>query len=107
MNELTAFQTQAANMALHKLLNGRTFYLSDFNGLAKLIGVQLGGADYQALSGLHCMEWADMPEQLRTQAKEKIVELLGLPPMVMEAEKTSPKQPPQEQAQKLKLAFWR
>ena len=107
MNELTQFQAQAANITLHKLLYGDTFYVSDMAGLAKLIGVQLGGRDFDALHGMHCMRWAEMPEPLRTQAREKIVELLGLPPLVIDAQKTPQKEPTAEFARPIRLAFWR
>lgn len=65
MHELTQFQAQAANIALHKLLYGDNFYISDLNHLAKLIGREVGGKDYEALYGLHCTKWADIPEPLR------------------------------------------
>lgn len=107
MNELTQFQAQAASIALHKLLYGDTFYISDLDGLAKLLGVQTGGPDYQALRGLHCMKWAELPEPLRTQAREKAVELLGLPPLVIEGKKVEPKEADRQPERKLKLAFWK
>lgn len=107
MHELTNFQAQAANLALHNLLHGRHFSICDLDKLAKLIGVQLGGKDYEALHGLHCVNWADMPEPLRTQAKEKVVELLGLPPLVIDARKVEPREPAKEPERKLRLAFWK
>lgn len=108
MNELTEFQAHAAGIALHKLINGDNFYISDLDKLAKLIGKQLGGRDYDALSGMHCMKWAEIPEPLRTQAREKIVELLGLPPAVIEAKKVEPApEPKAEPEKKLRLAFWK
>ena len=93
-HQLTAFQAQAANIALHKILHGTHFSICDLDKLAKLIGVPLGGKDYEALNGLHCVNWMDMPEGLRTQAREKVVELLGLPPLIIE----HPPQPPQQEA---------
>ena len=90
MTELTQFQAQAANAALQKLLYGTNFYISDMRDLAKLIGVELGGKDYDALYGLHCMRWGDMPEPLRTQAREKVIELLGLPPILADAIRKPP-----------------
>lgn len=107
MHELTQFQAQAASITLHKLLTGDTFYVSDLDKLAKLIGVQLGGKDYDALHGMHCMKWMDIPEPLRTQAREKVVELLGLPPLVIEGEKSAPKEADKEPGRKLRLAFWK
>lgn len=105
MDGLTQFQAQAAGIALHKMLLGHHFSICDLDSLAKLVGVELGGKDYQALRGLHCMNWADIPEPLRTQAREKIVELLGLPPMIIEGEKATQQQPSNKP--KLRLAFWK
>ena len=107
MHELTQFQAQAANLALHKMLHGQHFSICDMDKLAKLIGVPLGGKDYEALHGLHCVNWMDMPEPLRTQAKEKVVELLGLPPLVIEGEKSAPKEADKGPERKLRLAFWK
>ncbi len=108
MNKLTQFQAQAASITLHKLLYGDNFYISDLNELAKLIGKEIGGRDYDALHGMHCMKWAEIPEPLRTQAREKVVELLGLPPIVIEAKKMPDiPQPEPESRGKLRLAFWK
>jgi hypothetical protein len=107
MNELTEFQAQAANMALKKTLSGRHFSICDFDALAKSIGVQVGGPDYNALRNLHCVDWAEMSPPMRQMAQEKIVELLGLPPMVMEMEKSEPEPKHQPEQPRMKLAFWR
>ena len=107
MNELTAFQAQAANLTLHNILNGTTLYISDVTGLANLLGTQIGGKDYEAIRGLHCFKWADIPEPLRTQVKEKIIELLGLPPPVIDIKSYPPQEEPQEPEKKLRLAFWK
>lgn len=53
MNELTQFQAMAANIALKKCLYSGHFSVCDLRELAKLIGVELGGQDYQALQVLH------------------------------------------------------
>ena len=107
MNELTQFQAQAASITLHNLLYGGNFYISDLDKLAKLIGKEIGGRDYDALHGMHCMKWAEIPEPLRTQAREKVVELLGLPPLVIEGEKAAPEDAHKEPERKLRLAFWK
>lgn len=91
MNDLTEFQAQAAAVALVKMFKGRHFSICDLDELAKLIGVTLGGADYDALRNLHCVNWADMPEPLRNQVREKCVELLGLPPIIIDS--TARKEP--------------
>jgi hypothetical protein len=104
MNELTSFQAQAANIALNKLLCGDNFYISDLDAIAKLIGAELGGKDYQAVRLLHCVKWAEMPHDIRQQAREKIVEMLGLPPSIINAEKV---EQAARQPTKLRLAFWK
>lgn len=104
-NELTTFQQQAAAMALHKLLNGTTFYVSDLRKIAEIIGKQLGGKDVLALDALHCVAWGDMPDDLRRATREKVLEVLGLPPQIIEhAEPKRAEEPP---AKRLRLAFWR
>lgn len=107
MNELTQFQAAAANIALQKLLYGLNFYISDFDAMAKLIGKDVGCRDYEALRGMHCMKWSEIPEPLRTQAREKIVELLGIQPPPIEAD--NPDTPPPQQGARggLRLAFWK
>lgn len=107
MHTLTPFQAAAANLTLAKILNGDNFYVSDLDGLAKLIGIQLGGKDYDALRGMHCMKWAEIPEPTRTQAKEKIIELLGLPPLELTVEKTEKEETkvPSTKSGGLKLIF--
>jgi hypothetical protein len=107
MHELTQFQAQAATVALNKLLYGQHFSICDLDKLGKLLGVELGGKDYEAMHGLHCVNWGDMPAQLRTQAREKVVELLGLPPLVIEGEKAAPEAAHKEPERKLRLAFWK
>jgi hypothetical protein len=108
MENLTEFQAQAAGIALHNLLYKGHFSICDLDKIAKLIGKEVGGKDYEALSAMHCVNWADMPEHLRQQAREKIVELLGLPPLVIEGEKAKTEQAPEpEHGSKLRLAFWK
>ena len=104
---LTEFQLLSVQQTLKKLLFGDTFYISDLDGLAKLLGAEVGGDDYQALRGLHCMKWAEMPTQLREQARRKVVELLGLDLPI--AEEIRPPAPENSEPQVLRprLSFWK
>lgn len=102
MRDLSEFQAQAASMALVKLLTGATFYITDVDAIAKVLGVQLGGPDYDALKALHCVRWAEMPESLRSATKAKVIALLGVPPLAAENE-----QPAGSSGDVRRLAFWR
>lgn len=108
MNELSEFQAQAAGVALHKLLYGSSFYISDFDALAKLLGkeVEKASLDYQALHGLHCISWSDMPEAMRARTREKVCELLGVPLRIFEGEASKEASASAGRAG-LRLAFWR
>lgn len=108
MNELSEFQQRAASLAVVKLLNGDTFYTTDVKNIADLLGIQLGGNDWKAMQPLHCIKWGDMDHDLRRMMREKVLELLGLPPQVIESiEPESHAEQHSEPAKRLRLAFWR
>ena len=108
MNDLTEFQQRAAAQAMVKLLQGDTFYTSDVRKLADLFGRQLGGKDWAAMEPLHCVKWGDMDPELRRMLREKVLELLGLPPQVIDAvEPQRHAEKPSEPSKRLRLAFWR
>lgn len=107
MENLTEFQAQAAGIALHNLLYKGHFSICDLDKIAKLIGKEIGGKDYEALSVMHCVNWGDMPEHLKQQAREKIVGLLGIQPPPIEAEKPDVPQPQPEARGGLRLTFWK
>jgi hypothetical protein len=108
MDHLTEFQQRAAAHAVVKLLNGDTFYTSDVRKLAELLKRPLGGPDWLAMEPLHCVKWGDMEPDLRRMLREKVLDVLGLPPQTLDmvtpgvsAEK------PNAPAGRLRLAFWR
>lgn len=108
MQQLTEFQQRAAAAGLHKMLSGDKFYTSTLSQLAELLGRPLGGSDWKAMQPLHCVSWGDMGPELAQQMKEKCLELLGLPPQVIDAiapERAAEK--PSEPAKRLRLAWWR
>jgi hypothetical protein len=86
MNDMTEFQQRAVAVATIKMLSGKHFSICDLDAIAKTMGVeqQLAGRDYQALRALHCIDWADMGRDLTRQVREKCLELLGLPPAVID-----------------------
>lgn len=108
MQDLTEFQQRAAAQGVVKLLQGQTFYTSDVRKLAELLKRPLGGPDWLAMEPLHCIKWGDMDPELRRMLREKVLELLGLPPQTIEmVEPTRPAEKPSEPAKRMRLAWWR
>jgi hypothetical protein len=109
MNHLTEFQQRAAGAGLAKLLAGDNFYTSDVRKLAELLQRPLGGPDWMAMEPLHCMKWGDMDPDLRRMLREKVLELLGLPPDIIDMVDDSPKtdEKPGKTSTRLRLAFWK
>lgn len=97
MNNLSAFQAAAAELALKKMFSGPFFSICDLDKLGKLLGKNLSGPDYMALSNLHCVEWGDMSPGMRRLVKEKCIELLELS-LIIEGEVIKQ---PQEQSQSM------
>jgi hypothetical protein len=108
MNHLTEFQQRAAAHAAVKLLTGDTFYTSDVRKLAELLKRPLGGPDWLAMEPLHCVKWGDMDPELRRMLREKVIEVLGLPPQAVDVvHPEKPAEKPSQPASRLRLAFWR
>lgn len=103
---LNSFQAEAAKIALQKLLHGKHFSICDFDKIAKLLGVQVGGKDYEALNALHCIEYATMSPSLRQGVEEKVFELLGLHNYYEAAASKENSQAQEPSPPRLKLAFW-
>lgn len=110
MQDMTEFQQRAAAAAVMKMLQGKHFSVCDLDAIAKTMGREqsLAGRDYSALRSLHCVDWADMGPELARMTREKCLELLGLPAQTVEmVEPVKHAEQPQQQAARLRLAFWR
>jgi hypothetical protein len=106
MNQLTEFQQHALSAGLVKMFVSKHFDICTLDSLAKLADVQTGGKDYQALRAVHCIDWGDMSPQLATQVREKCLEILGLPPQIIDIT-TRERQEEQAEPKRPSLAFWR
>jgi len=73
---LDSFQQQAATVAVKKMFQGSYFSICDLDALITLIGCILPTKDYQALKCLHCVQWSDMPPELRNVVMERVVGIL-------------------------------
>ena len=78
MAEITDFQIQAASAALNKMFSDSYFSIATFDSIAKVLGAQVSGRDYDALRLLNLVEWDDMQEPLRSSVTGKVIELLGI-----------------------------
>lgn len=113
MDSLSEFQQRASAVAVHKLLTGTYFSISDLDAIAQTMGrkAEMAGQDYAALRSLHCVHWVDMGPELAQMVREKCLELLGLPPRVVDMAAPAPNaaQPRQDSApeKKVRLAFWK
>lgn len=94
MHNLTEFQAMAASAGLQKLLYGETFYVSDLKKLMEMMckTVPPDMVDLRGLELLHCVKYGDMPMQLRQQVREKVLEILGLPPTILDQAAEVPQQ---------------
>lgn len=111
MDEITEFQQRAATVAVVKMLGGKGFNVCDLDSVAKTLGREgaLAGKDYAALRSVHCVDWADMGPELTKMVREKCLELLGMPPQVIDSvcSRVEPNEPTHKPAAKLRLAFWK
>lgn len=110
---LTEFQIQAAVVALRKALYGQNhFSICDVDNLAKLLDRDVGGKDYQALHAMHCVHWGAMPPGMADIVRRKVVELLGLPDVVLDPVPAERPQPGEivfmePEVKRPRLAFWK
>jgi hypothetical protein len=115
VSNLSEFHARATSVAVVKMLSGKHFSLCDLDAIAKVLGREsvLAGRDYAALRSVHCVDWADMGPDLSRMVREKCLEMLGLPPQVLETIKPEPgarasaSEPTHQPASRLRLAFWR
>lgn len=82
MSELSEFQQRAVVVTLVKMFTGKHFSICDLETLSDTLGRRssLGGKDYSALRGLHCVDWGDMGPDLALMVRQKCAEMLGLVP---------------------------
>lgn len=105
--QLTDFQQRAAGAALEKLLCDTYFDITALRKIAGLIGAEMRGPDLEALEALHCVHYSKMDRVLAQQVREKCLELLGLPPQIIEAQQVAERREPEPVGKRLRLAFWR
>lgn len=75
MNDLKQL---AAMTALNDMLGKSSFSICTIDNVAKLLDVNPRGEAYDTLRAVHCIEYADMPPQLRDAIPDLIRQCLGV-----------------------------
>lgn len=69
----------AAMTALNKLMRDGHFSICTLDSVAKMMNVVTGGESYAILRSIHCVDYADMPQELREAIPQLISDVLGDP----------------------------
>jgi len=62
---MTEIEKMVITTALRKMFTGNHFSICTVDHCLKIAGAIAPKADYNALSALHCIEWSEMPPELR------------------------------------------
>lgn len=77
MNDL---KKMAAMTALNNMLADHHFNICAIDSVCKLLGVPASGEAYNLLRTLHCIDYAEMPQELRAAIPSLIEQILGVQP---------------------------
>lgn len=70
-----------AMTALNKMMVGGHFSICTIDSIAEMLGVDPKGDAYRMLRPLHCVNFADMPSELKARVPGLIKECLGVEPI--------------------------
>lgn len=71
----------SALTALNHMMSKGHFDICTIDSVGKLLGVDPRGEAYDILRPLHCIDWAQMPEQLKEAVPSLIQRCLGVAPV--------------------------
>ena len=74
-----SFESEVVRLKLDKLFNGgSSFYITDVDAIGKMIGTNpQSHKDYRFLSGLHCVSYSDMSEELLSELKGRCMAVIS------------------------------
>jgi hypothetical protein len=70
---------QVVATALNDMARKGTFYVSDFNKCAKILGVVVPKDVQQKLDALHCVSFSAMPEAVQVFVQQVCMDLFSMP----------------------------
>ncbi|MFA6064048.1 MAG: hypothetical protein WC736_15775 [Gallionella sp.] len=78
---IEAFHKQAALLGLKKMFEGKHFSICVVKEALVILGGHLSDKDEAAMRALHCIDFADMPPDLRKMLFTKVMEVLSGEPL--------------------------
>lgn len=79
MEDMKNLQNMAAATALNKMMRDSHFSICTIDNVAKMMGVKPTGESYRILSSIHCVDFCDMPRELRQAIPQLVADVLGDP----------------------------
>lgn len=88
MNELSELEARTVAVATKNMLSGSRFSICDLDKLMQITGHtdKKGSREYNSLSALHCIAWADMGPELASMVREECLQILQLPEAAIDVE---------------------
>lgn len=77
MKELHRMLDPVLAVAVKKMLGGRYFSICDLDGILAVVGAVPNGDTYRMLRTLHCVNWMDMPPEVRAWVKKVTLQMCG------------------------------
>jgi len=89
--------------ALNRMMRGSHFSICTVDDAAKALGATPDGRAYAMLRTLHCVNWIDMPEELREAVPRLIERCISVPAYQFQITAVAPEQATRAKAATLKL----
>lgn len=89
--------------ALNQMMRGRHFDICTVDAAAKTLGAQPDGRAYQILRTVHCVQWGDMPPELRDAVPKLIERCINVPAYQFQLTALTPEQQVRLQGNTLRL----
>lgn len=72
-----SFEKAVVETALKELFNGRHFSICDLEKIGRIVGSNPSRhPDYKYLHALHCVNYSDMPEEVRSEIPMRVIRCL-------------------------------